>query len=260
MTLVSDIITDAFRQGNIVAIGSAPTTAESTEALRYLNRIAKSVLGNEVGDPLTSFPLGRANITYPTNYPLWDQNPGIEWVVPRDTRLNVNLTEAKTVYLHPAPDDGARFAVADAVDSLGTYALTVDGNGRYIEGAATLVLNTAGINDEWLYRADTGNWQKVSPLIETDAWPFPEEFDEFFISLLATKLNPSYGLQIDPQSQMMMSRARTQLRSRYKQNRPTRLPVTLGLIGPRRWNYQDPSSVGDYPGSYGWVRPFGGTW
>jgi hypothetical protein len=49
LTLVSEIITDAFRQSNLVAVGTTPTTEETTEALRYLNRIVKSVFGNEAG-------------------------------------------------------------------------------------------------------------------------------------------------------------------------------------------------------------------
>lgn len=244
MTLVSDIITDAFRQSNLIALGTTPTTAENTEALRYVNRIVKSVLGNEVGDPLTSFPLGKSQIVRPSNFPSWNQNPGSDWVVPRNIRLNVNLTAALTVYLNPMPNDGCRFAVSDAVNTLGTYPLTVMGNGRFIEGAATLVLNTPGTETEWVFRADTGNWQKVTPLLLADTFPFPEEFDDFFIVLLALKINPSNGLQLDPQSQQTMMRARTQLRARYRQYSPSRAHASLrelggGSLGPSQPSFGD---------------------
>jgi len=251
MTLVSDIINDAFRQGNLIAVGTVPSANEIAEALRYINRIVKSVLGNEVGEPLKSFPLGRVDITRPSQYPLWDTNPGVEWVVPPNTRLTVNLSANLTVYLHPMPDDGARFAVSDAVGTLGANTLTVEGNGRSIEGALSVAINTAKVETEWVFRADTGNWHKVSPLIATDVFPFPEEFDDFFIVLLAMKINPSYGLQLDQQAQQMMSRARTQLRARYKQYMPSPSPLALRRLGYPRYFDMDQPGFGDYPGRWG---------
>lgn len=227
MTLVSEIITDAYRQSNLLAITASPTAAQQTEALRYLNRIVKSVFGNEVGEPLTNLPIGSNNISRPSGYPWWDTVPDNDWFVPKNIRVNLNITEPLSLYLHPDPDDGSRFAALDVSGNLSAAPCTVYGNGRLIEGADSIVLNLDGLNAEWMYRADLGNWQKYAPLLNTDPFPFPEEFDDFFITLLAMRLNPSYGTALAGESQQMLARSRTQIRARYTQIIPTRAELAL---------------------------------
>lgn len=262
MTLVSEIITDAFRQGNLVAVGVSPTTAQTNEALRYLQRIVSSVLGNEVGDPLVAFPLGQNNISRPSNFPYWAENPGPEWFVPKDTRLVLNLESPVDVYLHPMPNDGTRFAVSDTSGNLATNTVTVHGNGRTINGATSVVLNTNGLDQEWFFRADTGNWVVVAPLLTTDTFPFPDSFDDFFVTMLAVRLNPAYGIALDEQSQLILQRARTQLRARYKQSIPVSPELGTVLLSrtsrdSRNWGWgrggydQWQPSFGDYPGRWG---------
>lgn len=232
MTTTSQIITDAFRQSNLLSISATVTSAQSTEALRFLNRIVKSVFGNEVGDPLEAFPIGRNNINRPSGYPWWDTIPDNDWFVPKNTRLMMNVTQTTNLYLHPDPDDGSRFAVNDASNNLATYPATVYGNGRLIENATSIVLNVSGSETEWFYRADLSNWQKYAPLLTSDTFPFPEEFDDYFITILAMRLNPAYGSALDPQSQGIMSRSLRQLRARYTQHIP--VPSELGLIRPAK--------------------------
>ena len=48
MTTVSQIITDAYQYNNIVALAVIPNAAEQAKALRYLNRIFRSIFGNEL--------------------------------------------------------------------------------------------------------------------------------------------------------------------------------------------------------------------
>lgn len=227
MTLTSQIITDAYRQSNLLAIGTVPTVDQQTEALRYLNRIVKSVFGNEAGDPLEVFPVGRNHINRPQGYPWWDTVPDNDWFVPKNTRIMLNLEEPVTLYLHPEPDDGSRFAVIDASENLSTYNCIVEGNGRLIEGNFNLTLNTNGEDKEWFYRADLGNWMLYAPLTDATEFPFPEEFDDYFITLLAIRLNPAYGVQLDPQSKMIFDRSGRQLKARYTQNIPTRSELAL---------------------------------
>lgn len=230
MTLLSDIITDAYRQSNLLAIGQTPTTPQNDEGLRYLNRIVKSVFGNEVGDPLVAFPLGRQNISRPSGYPLWGDNPSGEWFVPKNARLMLNLDSAVTVYLPPNPDDGARFAINDVAGTLAAAPLTIVGNGRNIEGLSTIDISDANTNREWFFREDLGDWVRCSPLVIEDALPFPEEFDDFFITMLAIRLNPAYGVALDQQSQLSLQRARNQMRARYKQRSPVRPPVGVSQL------------------------------
>lgn len=99
MTLIADLITDAYRQSNLLALGTTPSQLQQDEALRYLDRIVQSVFGIEVGEPLTAIPLGRQNISRPSGYPGWGNDPGGEWFVPKNTRLILNLDQSVTVYL-----------------------------------------------------------------------------------------------------------------------------------------------------------------
>lgn len=228
MTLVSQIITDAFRQGNLLAVGASPTSNQSVEALRYLNRLVKSVFGHELGEALVAVPVGRQNLVRPAGYPGYNTTPGGDWFVPKNSRLVFNLTEAVSIYLHPAPNDGSRFGVVDSSGNLSTYPATIYGNGQTIEDTASLVLNTDDLAREWFYRADLADWMRLSPLEEDDTFPFPEEFDDFFITMLAVRLNPAYGITIDNQSTATLARSERQLKARYAQHRP--IASETGLI------------------------------
>lgn len=230
MTTVSTIIDDAFRASNLTATGAAPTSGEITEALRYLNRIVASTIGNEAGEDFVPVAIGSANISRPTGFPWYETVPdNTDWFVPENTRLFLNIEEALTLYLHPEPDDGARVAVVDMGENLATYNLTLNGNGRHIEGSDTLVLDgSTGNVFEWFYRADTGNWVLYSELSLINEFPFPEEFDDYFIMSLAMRINPQYGKTLDEQALMFWRRAKSQLRARYSVSIPQ--PVERGLL------------------------------
>ncbi len=90
-----------------------------------------------------------------------------------------------------------------------------------------IVLTTNGENKEWFFRADLGGWVTVSPLLDTDVFPFPEEFDMFFIGMLAILLNPAYGVQMDQQTGMMYKRSKTQFEARYTVHVPTNSELAL---------------------------------
>ncbi len=227
MTLVSQIITDAYRQGNLIAKGATPTAIEEVEGLRYLSRIVKSVFGNEAGEDLLPFPIGRGGISRPAGYPWYNDVPDNNWYVPKNLRLMLNLEDELTVYLHPDPDDGSRFGITDVSGNLSTYNLTINGNGRNVDGSQSVVLNTDGDIGEWFYREDLGSWTRYSPLAVADEFPFPEEFDDYFITMLALRLNPGYGVQLDPQSSAMLARSKRHLVSRYRQIIPAASELAL---------------------------------
>lgn len=214
MTLVSDILLQAYRESNLVPI-STPTlsTEQETEALARLNAIVASVLGWEAGAILQQWPVGRQGYKDPDTL-----NPDIWQDVPQNSILVLNLDQPETVYLPDKPSDGARIQVQDLAGNLSTNPLTIDANGRLIEGARSLVLNTDSLNKTWIYRADLGNWTVVSALASTDEMPFPPDFDDMFIILLAIRLNPRYGRELDPQSQLMLRRAQQSFMARYTQS------------------------------------------
>lgn len=205
MTLASDIITDAYRESNLIPMGNSPNTNQQTEALNRLNTILLSIIGYEVGDSLEDVNIGGT----------YDQSWEASYYVPSNVRLVTNLSSNTTLKLHPQPFNGQRLAVADAANNLGTYNLTLDGNGRRIEGAATLTLSTNGDNRQWIYHSESGNWVKLTTLLYSDTMPYPDEFNDYFITMLAMRLNPRYGQQMSGESLEALKRARNQLRARY---------------------------------------------
>src|SRR3546814_16999518 len=81
----------------------------------------------------------------------------------------------------------------------------------------TVLLNTNGIDQEWFYRADTANWVKYAPLIAADTFPFPEEFDNYFILMLAMEINPTYGQEMNQLNLSLLQRSKRPLPARYQQ-------------------------------------------
>lgn len=218
MTLISSLITDAFREGNIIPLGRVPNDNQVTEALRLYNALIRSIYGDDAGEALADWPLG----TYGYENP----NPGPDYTAPDVCRPNINRrlvatnTAAKRVYLTPFPQDGARMGIIDPHGRLAAFPVTLDANGRTIEGAATLLLNVNGTNREWFFRADLGQWVRISDLLATDQNPFPADFDQFFIVLLAMRLNPRYGRQMDAQSATFFKNDRQKFVARYLQSQP----------------------------------------
>ena len=154
-----------------------------------------------------------------------------QWV-PANARLVCNA--GATLKLHPRPYEGQRLA---AVDASGTFAISnliLDGNGRTIEGAATLTLSTNSDARQWLYRADTANWVKIAALLTSDQMPFPVDFDQYSINRLATELNPQNGVTTAPEVVARMEKDETKLRARYRKPRPKQ-DMPHGLLHQREW-------------------------
>lgn len=224
MTLASDIITRAYRETNLIPLVATPNANQQAEALTLLNGQLLAALGFEAGDDLSDLNIGGQ----------FDQSSICSQWVPENARLVLNLTGALTLELHPQPYDGQRLAIADAGANLATYNLTLNGNGRQVEGVANLVLNVNGDARQWLYRADIANWVKVVTLAATDSMPFPAEFDSFFITRLALRLNPRYGQSLSQESGNELTRAETKLRARYRKPQRVQDKGSLGLLGSRR--------------------------
>lgn len=225
MTTTLEIITQAYRESNLIAIGAAPTSPQQTEALARLNAVVSSVYGYEVGDQLQDWPIGTANVTDATGG--WDAT--VWSAPPANVRLIAASTTPQAVYLPPDPCDGARVAIIDPQGLLSSGAVTVYGNGRTIEGAASYTASVANAERAWLYRADKGDWKLLSTLTAAvdEEFPFPTEFDDYFITMLAMRLNPRYGRSISDLSVAAMERTLEKLRARYRQK-----VLVLGEAGP----------------------------
>lgn len=229
MTQASSIITDAYRESNLIALGTTPTTAEQTEALRRLNNILSALFDHEIGCKFSDLAVGTT--AEQLELPLYTESnrPAA------NTRLVIRSSQAETIYLPATPKDGNRIAVVDPLNLLSTYNVTLDGNGRAIESAASVVLSTNGVSKQWMYRADTGNWLPITSLADVDAeMPLPSLFDDYFIGALAVRLNPRYGRETDPTTMAIRQDLLRKMRARYQQM--IQMPSELSLwVNP--WRY-----------------------
>jgi hypothetical protein len=240
MTLASDIILRAHRESNLIPLVAVPNANQTAEALPLLNEQFLGALGFEAGNDLSDLNIGGQ----------FDQSAYCAQWVPANARLVLNLVGATTLKLYPQPYEGQRLAVADAANNLAANNLTLDANGRRIEGGATVVLNVNGDARQWLYRADTANWVKITALAAGDTMPLPQEFDSFFTTRLAMRLNPRYGQSLSQATVAELARIEGKLRARYRKPRPVHDMGTLGLIGQRRGAFG--LSQGDFNAGRSW--------
>lgn len=216
MTTVSNIVTQSLRESNLIAVSANPTTPQANEAIARLQAVVLSVLGNEVGYVLEDWDVITDQlITKPSSF---TQDP-TDFTVPPQARLICNLTEATTLDLDPNPTDGQRVSVVDAANNFNTFNLILNGNGRLIEGVASKTLNTALTRKQWVFRSDQANWILVDPLVSASEMPFPEDFDDYFIIMLAMRLNPRYGRELTELSKVRLEQQRSQIIARYSQTR-----------------------------------------
>lgn len=201
MTTAQTIIQQALREGNLIPVGVTPTAVQLSEGLDRLNNLIDGLFGNEVGEPLFEWPVPPPQQTSPVNA-RWPLTPGVPfeqrrmgdaWPYPPcNVRLMASNSGPETVYLQHMPNDGARvgYTAVGASDML-----TLDGNGRRIDGAPTYVVDPTdqgGIR-LWFYRGDLGQWIEIKTLALTDESPLPKEFDDFLITGLCIRLSSRYG-------------------------------------------------------------------
>ena len=216
MTLVSDIITQALRECNTIASAATPTTPEQSEALSRLQTIVSAALGSDVGYQLEDWGVTHTAVTKPSGIPVALAG----FTVRPNSRLVCNLGSATSLDLDPMPQDGQRFGVVDAGLTFAASALTLDGNGRKLEGAVSaLVLTTSGLAREWLYRADIADWVRISGLATDSEMPLPVDFDDFFVISLAARLSQRYGKALPEVTVARLAEQRAQINARYAQTR-----------------------------------------
>lgn len=228
MTTVASIIQNSLRETNLIPLGVSPSQPQLSEGFGLLSTIVAGVLGNEAGENLHPVPLGQDNINSPKGYPWWANELPANVYMPFNVRIMCNLTGAGTVNLHPRPHDGARMGIVDVSANFSTNPLTINGNGRMIEGQVSQTYNTNGEIREWVYREDLGNWVTVIPLDPNGDMPWPAEFDDMFIILLAMRFNPRFGQIMHPASQQTLTAAMSKFSARYAQSTTT-VPVEDAL-------------------------------
>jgi hypothetical protein len=230
MTIASSIITSAFREGNLIAIGASPTAAMQTEALERLNRLVQSLYGSEMGENLVDFlvPAPQRTAAVAANFPQLpiasDPSGSVYPYPPKNSRI-VWGNVTTTVYFPEAPEDGSRMALisgSGAGDSGSAgKTLTIDGNGKLINGAATgTFLSPQATQTQWLFRADTGNWTPVVDMAASDQMPFPSELDDLFICLLSIRMAPRFTKTPAQDTKDTALRMLKTFKARYRQSAP----------------------------------------
>lgn len=221
MTLVSSIIQDAFRESNIIPLAVAPTTNQGTEALRLYNAILDSLFGSDVGENLQDYPLGNfgRDLSAADYIPIVSTDRGFNQP-PINMRLIAVNDAAISIDFSAMPQDGSRYGILDPYGRLAAFPVTLNGNGRTIAGNPTFVANTNGLVREWVYRADLGTWMQSTGVLATNENPFPKDFDDMFVILLALRLNPRYGRSLSDMSQSIFRAARAKFLARYINSQP----------------------------------------
>lgn len=243
MTAATSLIQSAYREGNLIAVGASPTSAEQTEALLLLNNFVRGIYGYEMGENLSDWeaPSIQRTASQPTTYPQWPLNDaypqgdafspfngstGFAPFPPKNRRI-VWGGVTMTIYFPDKPQDGSRMAFVQGSGAGDTGApgaiLTLDGNGRQTQDPAdknfknTITLTNPAVANQWLYRSDLGQWLLVADLILTDQCQFPSDFDDFFITALAIRLAPRYNKVVASETAKTGLDALKRLKARYRQ-------------------------------------------
>lgn len=244
MTLVSFIITQAYRESNLVMLGAEPRDAQKTEAFALLRSMVESVYGGDVGENLQDWMVGTSGVTYPN---FWSE---LQWKYPiQNSRLLLNHQTPQTLYWPPAPDNGARMRVVDLKNALAAYPITIQPEGHLIEGAATLVLNTNGLNRAWIFDSHSSNWARMEEITLEGEMPFPTKFDDYFMIKLASRLNPRYGRSLSDLSITRLQEQEEELAADYRQRRNMPAPLAVRRLTDPRNRFHNTARRG----RWGWM-------
>lgn len=251
----SDIITRAYRADNIIPLGKAPSTAEMAEGLQNYQMFVASLFGNDIGRLLQPWETPPAPTSrYPSRFPLYPENPSVAFIneeqiwrnPPPNSNIITNAAIGGSVYFPPTPSNGAQMALINVGADFVTNPLVLDGNGRLIEGAATLTISAAPTGPiVWFYRDDLANWVRVTDLaIDSDSI-LPSKFDDFMVCGMAVYISGTNGVTPPPDVQLRAKRGHTLLKTTYYQTAP-------GATFPGAWRF------GSYQ-AYGTPWRFGGA-
>lgn len=225
MTTALTIIDRGFREGNLVPIGETPSDAERAEGLDVLNGYLNALFGYELGELFVmDWPIPPSRTSpVSSQYPLLPFNtdlPADVWPYPpQNVRLLTKISAAQTIYFPSDPSDGARIALVDVGS---TADLTISGNGRLIEGSASLTLTPADDAPRtWFYRADLASWQRLTPIADnSEDVPLPDAFDDMLSTGIAIRLSGRNEEDVPAEVLSTNSKGLRLLKARYRQKMP----------------------------------------
>lgn len=246
-TLNTSILNDAYREGNIIPIGVAPSTNQLAEGLLILSRLVRGILGYKMGENLQDWyvPQPQRTALVAGN---WPQFPGeydyfslygtslsqSVFPYPPNNRRIVYGGTAQTVYFPEKPNAGGQMSLIQASGAgdggqTGDI-LTLNGNGRTIQGANTQTFsfnsgagNTPFAPVRWFFRDDLSDWVLIADPTDgngsasTDFIPYPEEFDDFFICAASKRLAARYNKVVSKETIERALEMESAFLARYRQ-------------------------------------------
>lgn len=217
--LVSDAIKAGYREANIIVIGEDPSDDENEEALSRLNDFREALFGSEFGENLEDWavPPPTAQSAVPDN--LVSPNIGSTWfLAPRtNSRMLVKVLVNTTIKFPEKPNDGSRMVLVDVGSN--SVDLTLDGNGRLIEGQQSLVDTPQAFNaKQWFYRADLASWEPVIDLTLASNLPLPREYNDLFICYVAIRMSPRHSQEVSEKTVAWFTKLLKQAKARYRQS------------------------------------------
>lgn len=231
MTLtVREIIVRAWRADNLIPIGKSPTAAELVESLGQFQSFIDSLFGNDIGNLLSGWEVPPSpTSSYPSRFPLYPEDPSANYSdavnvwsnPPANVRLITNAGIGVPVYFPPTPSDGAQMALVNVGADFATTPLTLDGNGRLIEGLPQLVISAAlSAPIGWFFRGDLASWVRVTQFTLDSPSPLPTTFDDFLVSAMAVWVSGPNGVSSPPDVMNRAKRGHTLLKTTYAQYQP----------------------------------------
>lgn len=243
--LVSECISAAYREADVTTIGTAPTDDENAEALALLNSFVVRLFGTEFGENISDWPVPPPQgYRAPPEGLIQSNDPGANWYLQptANTRLLVAVTAATTIKFPMMPNDGAQVAIVDVGST--SVDLTLNGNGRLIDGQPTMIDTPQALNGKrFFYRADLASWQEVSTLGLNDALPLVADFDDLFVTYIAMRLMPRNAQETAEETSALFSDLLKKARRRYRQEMPVGIgdakisesDQSFGQTGSRSW-------------------------
>lgn len=235
MSTVSEIVTQAYREGNFIAIGETPRAEEMTEAVSRLRSLIDSLFGTTIGEAYRDWYVPSDFVVFaPLRQPF---SPNADVSIsssdsfrypPPNVRILTKTTEAQTLYFPANPADGARMQFLNIASS--AVSITISGNGHLIENAASLVDTVANLHTrKWFYRADLGDWIRLASIVdENSEVPLPSEFDDVLVCGLAVRLQPRFQTPLDKATVAMFENGLDKLKKRYRQSEE--MPISYGEL------------------------------
>lgn len=244
MATLQLIIDRAFREQQVLDIGETPSAAQTAEALPILQGILTRAV---IQKPQTIVTLGTAPVTGIRARPRrFDDLTGTV-ALPQNVYVNCRLTGPKTILMPFNAGDGARVVIIDVAGNFATNSLTLDGNGSLVDGVLSSVLATNGQRADFMYRRDLAEWRSVSPLIASSTVPFPDEYDDMFVLLLAIRLMVRYGRELDQSSMGILNEMRTRFQDQYRR---TTSDLEADALFESEWTTLDSSGAVDSAANY----------